>query len=552
MAKLSGGEVIVQSLIREGVEVIFGLPGVQMYGLVSALREHPEIKMIVPRHEQATTYMADGYARASGKVGVATVVPGPGLYNAAAGMSTAFSTHSPVLMIAGQIPRATIGLDLGGLHEVNEQLDIVRPVTKYSKRVLRPNEIPGAISEAFDAMKNGHPRPTHIEMPPETLVEKDDVEIGEGTPLIRIPASDSSISEAAELIIGAKNPIIYAGTGVIRSEAEAELQLFTEKTNIPVITSASSKGVISDSHPHSLGAGLRGSGELKDLMEAADVVIAVGTRFALRNPSGQSAKLVQIDVDEAEIGKHHKDVLPVVGDAKATLAKLISEIESRGGTGNQSPSDKVSNIREILDSGAESLEPQNSILNSLREGVPTDGTMVFDMTQMGYYSKAFWKTYESRTYIDSGYSGNLGFAYATALGAKVAKPESAVVAVCGDGGFMYNVQELSTAVKYGINVVAVVFNDGHYGNVRRDLEHDWSGDYETDFVNPDFVKMAESFGALGIKVDDPTKVGDAVERALASGRPAIIDVTMYDTNELPFPYEGSAPWRVPQEGLLDK
>ena len=552
MAKLSGGEVIVQSLIREGVEVIFGLPGVQMYGLVSALREHPEIRMIVPRHEQATTYMADGYARASGKVGVATVVPGPGLYNAAAGMSTAFSTHSPVLMIAGQIPRATIGLDLGGLHEVNEQLDIVRPVTKYSKRVLRPNEIPGAISEAFDAMKNGHPRPTHIEMPPETLVEKDDVEIGEGTPLIRIPASDSSISEAAELIIGAKNPIIYAGTGVIRSEAEAELQLFTEKTNIPVITSASSKGVISDSHPHSLGAGLRGSGELKDLMEAADVVIAVGTRFALRNPSGQSAKLVQIDVDETEIGKHHKDVLPVVGDAKATLAKLISEIESRGGTGNQSPSDKVSNIREILDSGAESLEPQNSILNSLREGVPTDGTMVFDMTQMGYYSKAFWKTYESRTYIDSGYSGNLGFAYATALGAKVAKPENAVVAVCGDGGFMYNVQELSTAVKYGINVVAVVFNDGHYGNVRRDLEHDWSGDYETDFVNPDFVKMAESFGALGIKVEDPTKVGDAVRQAIEAERPTIIDVTMYDTNSLPFPYEGSAPWRVPQDGLLEK
>jgi len=178
--------------------------------------------------------------------------------------------------------------------------------------------------------------------------------------------------------------------------------------------------------------------------------------------------------------------------------------------------------------------------------------MVFDMTQMGYYSKAFWKTYESRTYIDSGYSGNLGFAYATALGAKVAKPDTAVIAVCGDGGFMYNVQELSTAVKYGINVVAVVFNDGHYGNVRRDLEHDWNGDYETDFVNPDFVKMAESFGALGIKVDDPAKVGEAVEKALAANCPVIIDVTMYDTNELPFPYEGSAPWRVPQDGLLEK
>ncbi|CAI8266083.1 MAG: Acetolactate synthase isozyme 3 large subunit [Chloroflexota bacterium] len=552
MAKLSGGEVIVQSLIREGVEVIFGLPGVQMYGLVSALREHPEIKMIVPRHEQATTYMADGYARASGKVGVATVVPGPGLYNAAAGMSTAYSTSSPILMIAGQIPRATIGMDLGGLHEVNEQLDIVRPVTKYNKRVLRPNEIPGAIGEAFDAMRNGHPRPTHIEMPPETLVEKDEVEIGEGTPQIRVPASDAAIAEAASLIVNAKTPVIYVGTGVIRSEAEAQFQEFTETTNIPVITSPSSKGVISDDHPHSLGAGLRGSGQLKDLMEAADVIIAVGTRFALRNPSGQSAKLIHIDIDEEEIGKHHKNVLPVVGDAQATLVKLTSEIQRLGGTKNESPAPKVKEIRDILDSGSESLEPQNSILNSLRAGVPADGTMVFDMTQMGYYSKAFWKTYESRTYIDSGYSGNLGFAYATALGAKVAKPDSAVVAVCGDGGFMYNVQELSTAVKYGINVVAIVFNDGHYGNVRRDLEHDWSGDYETDFVNPDFVKMAESFGALGIKVDDPTKVGEAVKQAIEAERPAIIDVTMFDTNELPFPYEGSAPWRVPQDGLLEK
>jgi acetolactate synthase-1/2/3 large subunit len=369
---------------------------------------------------------------------------------------------------------------------------------------------------------------------------------------VRVAAPDAAIKEAARLIIDAKAPIIYVGTGVIRAEAEQEFQSFTEETNIPVITSTSSKGVISDAHPHSLGAGLRGSGQLKDLMEAADVIIAVGTRFALRNPSGQSAKLVHIDIDEQEIGRHHKNVVPVVGDAKVTLSKLTAEIATQGGTGNDSPAAKVSEIRTILDSGAESLEPQNSILNSLREGVPTDGTMVFDMTQMGYYSKAFWKTYESKTYIDSGYSGNLGFAYATALGAKVAKPSTAVVAVCGDGGFMYNVQELSTAVKYGINVVAVVFNDGHYGNVRRDLEHDWAGDYETDFVNPDFVKMAESFGALGIKVDDPTKVGEAVAQALAANRPAIIDVTMYDTNELPFPYEGSAPWRVPQDGLLEK
>ncbi len=552
MAQLSGGEVIVQSLIREGVEVLFGLPGVQMYGLVAALREHPEIKMIVPRHEQATTYMADGYARASGKVGVAMVVPGPGLYNAAAGMSTAYSTSSPVLMIAGQIPRATIGKDMGGLHEVNEQLDIVRPVTKYSKRVLRPNEIPAAIGEAFDAMLNGHPRPTHIEMPPETLVEKDEVEIREGTPVVRTVAPASAIQEAADIIANAHRPVIYVGTGVIRSCAEEELQAFTEQTNIPVVTSPSSKGVISDEHPHSLGSGLSGSGQIKDIMDSADVIIAIGTRFALRNPSGQSAKLVHVDIDQNEIGKHHPNALPVVGDAKVTLPVLAQAIDKLGGTKLESPAKTVRDVRALLDSGTESLEPQNTILNSLREGTPKDATLVFDMTQIGYYSRAFWKTYESRSYIDSGYSGNLGFAYATALGAKVATPDKPVVAVCGDGGFMYNVQELSTAVKYGINVVAVIFNDGHYGNVRRDLEHDWDGDYETNFVNPDFVKMAESFGALGIKVSDPSKVGDAVKQGIAANCPVIIDVSMVDANELPFPFQGSAPWRVPQDGLLEK
>jgi acetolactate synthase-1/2/3 large subunit len=548
---MSGGDALISSLEREGVEVIFGLPGVQMYGVVDALRRNKNIKMIVPRHEQATSYMADGYARASRGIGVAMVVPGPGLYNAAAGLSTAYSSNSRVLMIAGQIPRATIGKDMGGLHEVNDQLETIKPVTKFQKRLLRPHEIPEGVSEAFSQLKNGRPRPVEIEMPPETMVESEDVQLLEASVFERDQPADNSISEAVKMILEAKKPVIYAGTGVIRSEAEEELRQLTELTNIPVVTSAAAKGVISDEHPNSLGSGLTGEGQIKNYLENSDLIIILGSRFAIRYPAAENTKKIQVEIDKSEIGKFHKDVLPVIGDAKVSINKISNAIKSMGGTKLQSPAEEIKKIRAILDSGEEGLHPQHEILNSLRDGMPRETISVWDMTQMGYYSRAAFKTFNTSTYFDSGYSGNLGWAFPTAIGAKVAKPDTPVVSVSGDGGFMYNVQELSTAVKYGINIVAVVFNDGFYGNVRRDLELDWGGDYETSFVNPDFAKMAETYGAKGITVDDPTKVNEAIEEGIASNKPTLIDVNMVDTNEVPRPFAGRAPWTLPHDELLD-
>jgi len=551
MSKMSGGDALISSLEREGVEVIFGLPGVQMYGVVDALRRNKNIKMIVPRHEQATSYMADGYARASRGIGVAMVVPGPGLYNAAAGLSTAYSSNSRVLMIAGQIPRATIGKDMGGLHEVNDQLETIKPVTKFQKRLLRPHEIPEGVSEAFSHLKNGRPRPVEIEMPPETMVESEDVQLLESSVFQRTQPAESSISEAVKMILEAKNPVIYAGTGVIRSEAEDELKALTELTNIPVVTSAAGKGVISDEHPHSLGSGLTGEGQIKNYLENSDLIIILGSRFAIRYPAAENTKKIHVEIDESEIGKFHDDALPVIGDAKVSINKITEGIKSMGGTNLDSPADQVKKIREILDSGKEGLHPQHEILNSLREGMPQDTISVWDMTQMGYYSRAAFKTYNTSTYFDSGYSGNLGWAFPAAIGAKVAKPDTPVVSISGDGGFMYNVQELSTAVKYGINVIAIVFNDGYYGNVRRDLELDWGGDYETSFVNPEFAKMAETYGAKGIYVDDPTKVNQAIEEGIAAKKPTLIEVNMLDTNKVPRPFAGRAPWTLPHDQLLD-
>ena len=330
MPKLSGGEALVKSLVREGVEVIFGLPGVQMYGIIAAIRDEPGIRMITTRHEQATTYMADGYSRVTGKPGVALVVPGEGLYNAGSGLATAYARSSPVLVIAGQIPRSQIGKDLGGLHEVADQMDVIRPVTKWRRQVLTPHEVPGCVTEAFSQMRNGRPRPVEIEMPPETMVEREEVDLEEPAPLVREVPGEDRLREAAKVIAEAQTPVIYAGGGVARSNAEDALVRFSEAVNIPVITSAGGKGTISDRHPHSYGSSLGPRGALYEVMESADVIIGIGTRFALRSPSGGSAKLVHINSDATEFGKTHTNTLALHGDARATIEALIPILNKYG------------------------------------------------------------------------------------------------------------------------------------------------------------------------------------------------------------------------------
>ena len=551
MSKMSGGEALVRSLVREGVEVVFGLPGVQMYGIIAAIRDEPGIRLLTTRHEQATTYMADGYARVAGKPGVALVVPGEGLYNAGSGLATAYARSSPVLVIAGQIPRAQIGKDLGGLHEVADQMDVIKPVTKWRRQVLRPNEVPGCVTEAFRQMRNGRPRPVEIEMPPETMVEREEVELEEPAPVERRVPADDRLSNAAKVIAGARSPVIYAGGGVARSNAEDALVRLAESTNIPVITSAGGKGTIPDDHPLSYGASLGSQGALYEAMETADVIVGIGTRFSLRNPSGESATLVHVNSDETEFGKTHANNIPLLGDARATIEALLPHLQEAGAGERAWPGEAVAAARRSVcaPDGIERNEPQHTVLEYLQEGIPRDAYVVWGMTQLGYYSRAHYQVYEPKTYIDSGYAGNLGYSFPTALGAKVASPGRPVVCVVGDGGFMYNSSELSTAVKYGINTVTVIFNDGAYGNVARDLDEDFGGAYEASFVNPDFVKFAEAFGAVGIRANDPSDLSTIIPEALERQAPVIIDVPV---ERMPRPriWSARAPWTKPQEGLI--
>ena len=560
MTKMSGGAALAKSLVREDVEVVFGIPGIQIYGIVAALRDEPAVRLIVPRHEQATTYMADGYARASGKPGVALVVPGAGLYNAAPGLTNAYSRSTPVLLIAGEIPRGAIGKNLGAVHEIADQAGTVRSVTKWQRQASRPREVPDAVFEAFRQMRTGRPRPVLVEMPPEAGVEQEEVELRNPARISRIVPALEDLREAAEVISKSRIPLIYVGGGVARSDAEEALVRLAEATNIPVITSSGGKGAIPDSHPLSYGSCFSPRGErqemnqLYEVMQSADVVIGIGARLSLGNPAGEASTLVNINIDDTELTRHQANTIPLHGDARATIEALLPCLIEAGAHERPSPAEAVVAARSLIAYYDIRLrEPQYAVVEAMRKGTPEDAFVVWDVTQFGYYARTHWQVNHPKTYIDSGYSFNLGYAFPTALGAKVARPGRPVICVAGDGGFMFNSSELATAVQYGINVVTVLFRNDSYGNVARDLDEAFGGAYGTDLHNPDFVKFTESFGAVGMRADDPMELEKLIPLALEREAPVIIDVPFA---EMPIPRAPqfapfyNLPWTQPQEGLI--
>ncbi len=561
MVELSGGEALAKSLVGEGVEVVFGIPGIQIYGIVAAIRDEPGIRLIATRHEQATTYMADGYARASGKPGVALVVPGVGLYNAASGLTNAYSRSTPVLLIAGQIPRGAIGKNRGAVHEIADQAGAVRSVTKWQQQASRPREVPDVVYEAFRQMRTGRPRPVLIEVPPEAGVEREEVRLQSPAAVSPIVPSPEDLREAARVISRSALPLIYAGGGVARSDAEQTLVKLAEATNIPVITSSGGKGVIPDGHPLSYGSCFSPRGErqemnqLYEVMQSADVVIGIGARFSLGYPAREGSTLVNINIDDTELTKHGADTIPLHGDAGATMEALLPHLIEAGAGDRPSPAEAVSAARRLIAYYDIRLkEPQYPILEAIRKGVPEDAFVVWDVTQFGYYARTHWQVHCPKTYIDSGYSFNLGYGFPTALGVKVARPDRPVVCMTGDGGFMFNSSELSTAVRYGIDVVTVVFNNDSYGNVARDLDDAFGGAYGTDLSNPDFVRFAESFGAVGMRASDPTELETLIPLALERRAPVIIEVPFGEMPIPPAPQFApfySLPWTMPQEGLIE-
>ncbi len=534
MPRMTGGQALVKSLYREGVRVVFGVPGVQLYHAMDAFYDEPGIRFISNRHEQASAYMADGYSRAGGGFGTALVVPGPGLLNASAGVGTAYSASSPMLLISGQVERDQIGKDTGALHEVNDQIDAIKTVTKWASRVLHAPEMPDAVHEAFRQMATGRPRPVEIEAPPDALAEEADLDLHEPEVYRRPPASGESVREAAAALAAARSPVIWAGGGAILSEASEVVVKVAELLQAPVVTTAEGKGIISGRHPLSLGVPNYRPDALDDVVDDADVVLAVGTRMGRWVRLQKSPRIIQIDVDPDEIGRVYPDTFALHGDARLTLEALHAQL-ARSGPPRPSRRDEIEKARASRYDPNKHVQPQGRFVEAIRSAMPDDGILIEGVTQIGYYCRTHFQVYEPRTYITSSYFGNLGYAYPTALGAKVARPERAVVAVSGDGGFLYNSQELATAVQYGINATVVVFNDNAYGNVKRDQTRKFGGRViGSDLHNPDFVKLAQAYGARGVLAQGPEELERALREALSIEAPSLIEVPV---GMMPAPFD---------------
>ncbi len=511
---------IVESLIAHDVDTVFGLPGVQTYALFEALRlRNDRVKFIGSRHEQGSAYMAFGYAKSTGRVGVYTVVPGPGVLNTAAALCTAHS--APVLCLTGQIPVEFIGVGHGMLHELRDQLATLRTLTKWAARINHSAEVPSIMSEAFRQLRSGRIQPVAIEVPGDVLGSSGAIGIDhQESPIATFYPDPDKVKKAARLVSKATRPMIMVGSGAIGAGDEV-LEL-ARLIQAPVVSFRSGRGIVSDESPYGFNcaAGYK-------LWADTDLMIGIGSRLELPAFHWQEGKpsntLIRIDIDPLQMIRLKADVA-IVGDAKAATRELIKEV-SRQIVSVPSREEAFVRSKALSLQEIQKVQPQMAYLDVIRDVLPRDGFLVEEISQVGFTSWFGFPVYEPRKLVTSGYQGNLGHGFQTALGVKVANPDTAVVSLSGDGGFMFGVQELATAVQYQIALVTIIFNNNAYGNVRRDQMDIYGGNsYASDLKNPDFVRLAESFGAQAFRANTPKQLRAILETALCATGPVVIEV----------------------------
>ncbi|TAJ88511.1 MAG: hypothetical protein EPO41_20535 [Reyranella sp.] len=544
MKTLSTAQTVVSMLEVNGIDTLYCLPGVQNDPFFDALYDRTNaIRPIHARHEQACAYMALGHAMATGKPSAYVVVPGPGFLNTTAALATAYAVNAPVLALTGQIQQSMIGRNVGLLHELPDQLGIMRGLTKWADRIPAPAAAPGLVNEAFRRLLSGRRRPVALECAMDTWARRAPVELI-GTPAAAdpCPVDEEAVERAAKLLGGAERPMIVVGGGA--QGAGEYVQRIAELLDAPVMTGRMGQGVIDGRHRLSITApaGYRFWGE-------ADVVLAVGTRLQPPQQNwglDDTLKIIRIDADSEELDRHRKPAIGIVGDAAATLKVLADRLaghnRKRDGRAEQVAGIKAAASKKIHDL----LAPQIAYLEAMRKALPEDGILVDELTQMGYAARFAWPTYKPRTFLSPGYQGTLGWGYATALGAKIARPDAAVLSISGDGGFMFTAMEMATAAQHGIGVVAVVFSDGAFGNVRRIQQQSFNNrTIATELRNPDFVKLAESFGIDAVRVGSPEELGNAISRGIAKGAPLLIDCPVGQFPD-PWPLVTLPPIRPPK------
>ena len=521
MPRMNTAQALVSSLVANGIDALFCLPGVQNDVLFDAFYDvRDRIRIVHTRHEQGAAYMALGAAMATGKPAVYAVVPGPGFLNSTAALSTAYACYAPVIALTGQIPQQQIGRGHGFLHEIPDQLGVMRSLTKWAARIEAPHDAPRLVEEAFRQLGSGQPQPVGLECAIDVWPRQ--AEVPEARRVTPMPASiDAEAIEAtAKLLCAAERPMLVVGGGA--QHAAAEVAALTELLQAPVTAGQMGFGVFDARHPLSINLQVA-----HRLWHDVDVVLAVGTRLQVQQMNwgmDERLKVIRVDANPREIDRFRPPAVGIVGDSAAVLARLAAALRGRLPP-RTARGDEIGTARRAFAAEIAGLQPQLEFLKAIRNALPEHGILVDEITQLGHAARFGYPVYRPRTFISPGYQGTLGWGYATALGVKLARPDAPVLSISGDGGFLFNAQEMATAVRHGIAVVAVVFDDGAYGNVKRSQQLRYGNRMLAwDLANPDFVSLANSFGITARRVTAPAALTEAIVEALGADEPRLIHV----------------------------
>jgi acetolactate synthase-1/2/3 large subunit len=530
--EMSTAEAAVATLLAHSLDTVYALPGVHNDHLFDAFqRAGDHLRVVHTRHEQGAAYMALGAALATGKPQAYAVVPGPGLLNSGAALLTAYGMNAPVLALIGQIPAAAIGKGQGHLHEIRDQAGIIARLVDHSSQIKGPAEASVKVAKAIQSMRQGRPGPAALECAIDVWGKRGAVPpITMPLPLRLPKIDDDKVRSAAKLLGKAKRVLIVAGGGA--QDASLEVTLLSSMLQAPVLGYRRGRGVLDSRDPLSVTLPLG-----RELWGEADAVLAVGTR--LLNPMNQwgvdkNLDIVRVDADPEQPARLRKPKVALIGDAAPILRRLIDELikyNARRDSRYDEMQQRQARMRERL----AKLAPQLAFLEAIRAELPEDGIYVDEVTQIGFAARLAFPVYKPRTFLSPGYQDNLGWGYATALGAQHARIDVPVVSINGDGGFLYTGNEFATAMRHRIPLVAVIFVDGAFGNVRR-IQQEQFGNrlIACDLANPDFVKYAESFGAIGLHARGPDELRVVLRDAFMRREPALIEVPV---GAMPSPWE---------------
>lgn len=517
----TGGHAVVACLQAYGVDTVFGIPGVHTLELYRGLADFG-IRHIGVRHEQGAGFMADGYARASGKPGVCCLITGPGLMNAATAIGQAYSDSMPMLVLASANATDELGKGRGRLHEITDQNAAIAPLTGFARTIRRAEELPRAVADAYALFATGRPRPVVLEFPLDFLAAPIEVAPLAGQPPARPVAGAADLDRAASLINAAERPVLLLGGGTVDCAAEA--RAFADKAGSLVVTTTAGKGVIPDSHPASLGATLS-KPATQTLLADADVVIAVGTELSETDSWSDwlelPGKLIRIDLDRPTLTRDYPPTVGLLADAGPTLRALTGRLKRE----RRPDPERAAQIQAQNHGNPDPLRRKHmAVLDAIRAGLPADGMVFTDMTQIAYTGNHYYRCEAPRSWFHPNGFGTLGYAMPAAIGAKLACPKRPVAALAGDGGFLFTVQDLGTAVEQRLAIPIILWNNDALGQIAGDMAARGIPELGVKPRNPDFIALARAFGADAVRPESLGGLTDAIERAQSADGPTLIEV----------------------------